>query len=109
MAKVIEFPHQIEDRYCYWKKEYVPATLKRSKNGSENHVCLDVASCKKFHLCDAIKIAANETKLNYAKCCGVCQRVNYCVHARKSRAAKEPGFIKSKDRDASAQADYTKF
>ena len=99
MANVIEFPQRIEDRYCYWKKEYVPTNLKRSKNGSENHVCLDASDCKRFHLCAAIKIAPSETKLSYAKCCGVCQRLNYCVHTRKSRAAKESKFIKSKDRD----------
>jgi hypothetical protein len=114
MAKVIEFPHQVEDRYCQWRKEYVPTNLKRSKNGSENHVCLDAGNCKRFHLCDAIKIAPSETKLTYAKCCGVCQRFGYCVHVRKNRAAKEPGFIKGKERDypvrdVSKQADYTKF
>jgi len=97
MAKTIIMPQKIEDRYCNWRHEHVPTTLKSSKNSSINYVCLDAANCKKFHLCAAIKIAANETKLNYAKCCGVCQRVNYCVHARRNRSTKKPRFIEYED------------
>jgi len=99
MAKVIIMPQKIEERYCNWRHECVPSTLHASKNGSINHVCLDAGNCKRFHLCDAIKIAANETKLSYAKCCSICIRLGYCVHRRKSRAVKEPSFIKSKDRE----------
>jgi hypothetical protein len=92
-------PQQIKQTYCQYRRERVDSTLYGSKNGSTNNVCLMAGDCKKFCFCEAINIPKDKIKTTYVKCCGICQRLNYCKYRRKSRKAVEPTFIKSKERD----------
>jgi hypothetical protein len=100
-AKITNFPHSIEQKYCQYRCEHVDATIHRSNNGTINNVCLCAVGCKKFRFCDILAsyIKPEKIKMNYVKCCGICRQAGWCRYLRKRNGTKEPIFISAKERD----------